>query len=112
MSISKGFPRGHRCDRAGTGRQRDLAPSPARHWIGGAAVSLLPLLSGRASATTTTSSTSDTTAATTTTTAPPKRPTDDDVALLGFAQTVELAARELYDVGTRHRRSSTRRSEP
>ena len=63
--------------------------------LGGAAVSLLPFLSGRASATTTT--TSDTVAATTTT-APPKRPTDTDAALLGFAQTVELAARDLYDV--------------
>jgi hypothetical protein len=65
--------------------------------LGGAAVSLLPFLVGRASATTTTGSTSDTTPATTTT-APPKRPTDDDVSLLGFAQSVELAARDLYDV--------------
>lgn len=62
--------------------------------LGGAAVSLLPFLSGRAAATT---PPADTTAATTTT-APPKRPTDDDVSLLGFAQTVELAARQLYDV--------------
>jgi hypothetical protein len=59
---------------------------------GGAAASLLPWLSGRATATTTTS------AATTTTTVPPKRPADDDVTLLGFAQSVELAARDLYDV--------------
>ncbi len=65
--------------------------------LGGAAASLLPFLSGRASATTTTGSTSSTVAATTTT-APPKRPTDDDVTLLGFAQSVELAARALYDV--------------
>jgi hypothetical protein len=65
--------------------------------LGGAVVSLLPFLSGRASATTTTGSTSDTTAATTTT-APPKRPSTDDVTLLGFAQTVELATRDLYDV--------------
>ena len=69
--------------------------------LGGAAVSLLPFLSGRASATTppTTppTTTSDTTAATTTT-APPLRPTDGDVPLLGFAQSVELAARQLYDV--------------
>ena len=63
--------------------------------LGGAAVSLLPFLTGRASATTTTTSTST---PATTTTAPPKRPTDDDVALLGFAQSVELAARQLYDV--------------
>ncbi|MGZ4671465.1 MAG: ferritin-like domain-containing protein [Ilumatobacteraceae bacterium] len=70
--------------------------------LGGAAVSLLPFLSGRASATTPPNSTSDTAvvtaAATTTTTAPPLRPTDDDVTLLGFGQSVELAARELYDV--------------
>ncbi|HEX2782338.1 MAG TPA: ferritin-like domain-containing protein [Ilumatobacteraceae bacterium] len=66
--------------------------------LGGAAISLLPFLSGRASATTPPNSTSDTTPAATTTTAPPKRPTDDDVSLLGFAQTVELAARHLYDV--------------
>ena len=65
--------------------------------LGGAAVSLLPFLMGRASATTTTGSTSDTTPATTTT-SPPKRPSTDDVTLLGFAQSVELAARDLYDV--------------
>lgn len=66
--------------------------------LGGAAVSLLPFLIGRASATTPSSGPSDTTPATTTTTSPPKRPTNDDVALLGFAQTIELAARNLYDV--------------
>ena len=66
--------------------------------LGGAAVSLLPFLMGRASATTPSSGPSDTTPATTTTTSPPKRPTNDDVALLGFAQTIELAARNLYDV--------------
>ena len=66
--------------------------------LGGAAVSLLPFLSGRASATTPPNSTSDTAPATTTTTTPPLRPTDDDVTLLGFGQSVELAARELYDV--------------
>jgi Ferritin-like domain len=65
--------------------------------LGGAAVSLLPFLMGRASATTTTGATSDS-AATTTTSAPPKRPGSDDVTLLGFAQSVELAARDLYDV--------------
>ena len=65
--------------------------------LGGAAVSLLPWLAGRAGATTTTSSTSDTTAATTTT-APPKRPSDADVDLLGFAQTVEIAAFNLYGI--------------
>lgn len=65
--------------------------------LGGAALSLLPFLMGRASATTTTGSTSDTTP-TTTTTAPAKRPSTEDVTLLGFAQSVELAARDLYDV--------------
>jgi Ferritin-like domain len=61
--------------------------------LGGAAVSLLPFLMGRADATT-----PDTTTGTTTTTTPPKRPSGDDVALLGFSQSVELAARNLYDV--------------
>ena len=65
--------------------------------LGGAAVSLLPFLVGRANATTPTTGPSATTAATTTT-APPKRPSDNDVTLLGFAQSVELAARNLYDV--------------
>jgi len=65
--------------------------------LGGAAVSLLPFLVGRANATTPTTGPSDTTA-TTTTTAPPKQPTDDDVSLLGFSQSVEVAARNLYDV--------------
>jgi hypothetical protein len=65
--------------------------------LGGAAVSLLPFLSGRAAATTPPSSSSDSTAVPTTS-APPKRPSTDDVTLLGFAQGVELAARNLYDV--------------
>ncbi|MEP7202623.1 MAG: ferritin-like domain-containing protein [Ilumatobacteraceae bacterium] len=65
--------------------------------LGGAAVSLLPFLVARASATTPNSGPSDSTPAATTT-APPKRPTEADVALLGFAQTIELAARNLYDV--------------
>jgi hypothetical protein len=65
--------------------------------LGGAAVSLLPFLVGRAGATTPNSGPPDT-AATTTTTSPPKRPTADDIALLGFAETLELAARNLYDV--------------
>jgi hypothetical protein len=70
--------------------------------LGGTAVSLLPFLMGRASATTPasgpTDTAADTTTATTTTTTPPKRPSGDDVALLGFSQSVELAARNLYDV--------------
>jgi len=58
--------------------------------LGGAALSLLPFLAGRAAASTGTDAS--------TTTAPPKRPTDDDIALLGFAQQLELTARDLYDV--------------
>ena len=65
--------------------------------LGGAAVSLLPFLVGRASATTPNSGPTDS-SATTTTSTPPKRPSDDDVTLLGFGQSVELAARNLYDV--------------
>jgi Ferritin-like domain len=74
-----------------TGRRRLLGIG-----LGGAAASLLPFLGGRANAATTTPTT--TPPAATTTTAPPKRPTTDDVSLLGFAQTVELAAGALYDV--------------
>jgi hypothetical protein len=85
--------------------------------ISGTALSLLPFLGGRASASgrnnssaattdPTSGSTGDTTgdttaateAATTTTTAPPRRPTEDDIALLSFAQSVELTIRDLYDV--------------
>ncbi len=58
--------------------------------IGGVAVSLLPFLSGRASATT------PPTDAATTTTAPPKRPTVDDTALLALALEAELTAEGLY----------------
>lgn len=58
--------------------------------VGGAAVSLLPFLGGRAAA--------KTAADSTTTTAPPQRPTSGDTALLGQAQQVELSARALYDV--------------
>ncbi|MSX94700.1 MAG: hypothetical protein F2749_14910, partial [Actinobacteria bacterium] len=68
--------------------------------VGGAALSLLPLMSGRASASTTTTppgESTSTAAAAASTTAPPKRPTDADVALLDFAQQLELTARALYD---------------
>jgi hypothetical protein len=61
--------------------------------IGGAALSLLPFLSGRASA----SATTDSTPESTTTTAPPRRPSDDDVTLLAFAQQMELTVFGLYD---------------
>jgi hypothetical protein len=62
--------------------------------IGGAALSLLPFLSGRASASATTDSTPDST----TTTAPPRRPSDDDITLLAFAQQLELTVFGLYDI--------------
>jgi hypothetical protein len=90
--------------------------------LGGAAISLLPLLSGRAAAspsapidtsgggngaggngdsgptdTGTGDSGSTTTVLVTTTTASPQRPTSDDVALLSFAQTVEATAVALYN---------------
>lgn len=67
--------------------------------IGGAAVSLLPLLTGRSAASSTSDSSTTTVAADTTptTAAPPRRPTDADIALLGATQQVELTARELYD---------------
>ena len=69
--------------------------------IGGAAVSLLPLLASKSGASSTSdgSTTTTTTPASTspTTTAPPRRPTDNDVVLLGAAQQVELTARALYD---------------
>ncbi len=72
----------------------------------GVAVSLLPWLGNRASAAPKTvppnSGGDTTTTATTvpapTTTAPPKRPTAADTTLLQFAQTIELAIRDLYDV--------------
>jgi len=69
--------------------------------LGGAAVSLLPFLAGRAGATTPASGPTDSTgssSAATTTTAPQKRPTEDDVTMLGFAQSIEIAAYQLYDV--------------
>lgn len=72
--------------------------------IGGAAASLLPLLTGKSAATTGDSTTTtpgttpaSTTPAAPTTTAPPRRPTDEDIALLSSAQLIELTARELYD---------------
>ena len=63
--------------------------------VGGAALSLLPFLSGRAAASATTEPAS--TEAATTTTAPPQRPTSEDVALLSFAQLVEGTAVALYN---------------
>lgn len=57
--------------------------------LGGAALSLLPFLSGRAAAT-------DTTEATTTT-APPLRPTAADVDVLSALQRLELTALALYN---------------
>ncbi len=63
--------------------------------LGGAALSLLPFLSGRAAASATTEPAS--TEAATTTTVPPQRPTSEDVTLLGFAQQVEATAVALYN---------------
>ena len=85
---------GHQAAPQRVGRRALLGAS-----VGGAALSLLPLMSGRASAsaTTTPGENTSTAAATTSTTAPPKRPTDADVALLDFAQELELTARALYD---------------
>jgi hypothetical protein len=59
--------------------------------VGGAALSLVPFVSGHAAASATTDET------TTSTTTPPLRPTADDVALLAQAQQLELTAQALYD---------------
>jgi hypothetical protein len=64
--------------------------------VGGAALSLLPFLSGRADAADTTTTASPTTEGTTTTTTPPKRPTDSDIALIATAQQAEFTAQTLY----------------
>lgn len=100
MSISKGFFVDNDVTEPAPADNANLRRRLLGIGLGGAAVSLLPSLIGRASATTTTTATSATSATTavTTTTAPPKRPSDDDVTMLGFAQSVELAARDLYDV--------------
>jgi len=66
--------------------------------LGGAAVSLMPFLAGRAGATTPATGPTDSSSAATTTTAPQKRPTDADVTMLGFAQSIEIAAFQLYEV--------------
>lgn len=68
--------------------------------IGGAAVSLLPLLTAKSAASSTSDDSTTTTAAESTaptTTAPPRRPTDFDIGLLGVVQQIELTARALYD---------------
>lgn len=67
----------------------------------GLAGSLLPTLASRAGATTVPP---DSTPAATTT-APPRQPVTDDLALLGFAQQVELAAVALYDLALAGRQS-------
>jgi hypothetical protein len=88
------------------------SPSPdhrsRRRLIGagvvGIAASLLPQIAARAAASTDTTPEGDegeaptTPAAVTTTIAPPKRPTADDESLLLFAQSLELAAVELYGI--------------
>jgi hypothetical protein len=60
--------------------------------VGGAALSLLPFLSGQAGASATTDEST-----TTSSTTPPQRPTDDDVTLLAFAQQLEATATALYN---------------
>jgi len=87
----------------------DAAPTPEprsrRRLLGaglvGLAGTLVPQLSSRVAASTPPNTdgtaTGDTEPAATTTTAPARRPTDGDVSLLGFAQTLELAAVALYD---------------
>ncbi len=60
--------------------------------VGGAALSLLPFLSGGAGASATTGDST-----TTSSTTPPLRPTESDVTLLAFAQQIELTAQALYD---------------
>ncbi len=81
----------------------DDAPAPLgrRHLLGaglgGAAAALLPVLAGRAGAARP-ATTPPTEPAPTTTVAPPLQPTDADVELLVFAEGVELAARDLYDI--------------
>jgi hypothetical protein len=82
----------------GTARRRILAAG-----LGGAAASLLPFLGGQAGAAPRTVPPTDPTdtaetEAPTTTQAPVQRPTQDDVAVLGFAQSVELTLRDLYDI--------------
>lgn len=67
--------------------------------VTGAALGLLGGRTASASPDTTPSTepgTAPTTEATTTTTLPPLRPTADDIALLNFAEAIELAARDLY----------------
>ncbi len=93
MNVSKGTPRVEiESTQSGVEAEQRL---PRRGLlaagIGGAAVSLLPFFSGRASATT-----PPATDESTTTTAPPRRPTDDDVALLAAALQIELTVEGLY----------------
>lgn len=91
MNVSKGTPRVEiESTQSGVADEQRL---PRRGLlaagIGGAAVSLLPFLSGRAGA-----SASTTTAASTT--APPRRPSEDDTALLAQMLQIELTAEGLY----------------
>ena len=89
--MSKGLPRvdieaTHTGDITGAqrlGRRRLLGAG-----IGGAALSLLPFLSGRVQAA----------SGATTTTEPPRRPTREDTELLLAAQRLELTIRDLYDL--------------
>ena len=93
MNVSKGTPRVEiESTQSGVEAEQRL---PRRGLlaagIGGAAVSLLPFFSGRASATT-----PPATDGRTTTTAPPRQPTADDATLLGAALQIELTVEGLY----------------
>ena len=93
MNVSKGTPRVEiESTQSGVEAEQRL---PRRGLlaagIGGAAVSLLPFFSGRASATT-----PPATDESTTTTAPPRQPTADDTSLLAAALQIELTVEGLY----------------
>lgn len=91
MNVSKGTPRVEiESTQSGVADEQRL---PRRGLlaagIGGAAVSLLPFLSGRASASASTTTVPPTTA-------PPRRPSEDDTALLAQMLQIELTAQGLY----------------
>jgi hypothetical protein len=68
----------------------------------GVGTALATVVAGRAAAQTDTTgpeSSGPPTTEATTTTAPPQRPTTQDTVLLGFAQSIEYAASDLYDEG-------------
>ena len=98
MNVSKGTPRVEiESTQSGVEAEqrlprRGLLTAGIAAGVGSAAASLLPFLSGRASAATS----STTGESSTTTTVPPRRPTEDDTALLAAALEIELTAQGLY----------------